>query len=174
GLCLQACDTGAIKLDRRTNNINIFFHDCRFCRHCVNVCPRQALVVRKRDGFAHFQEAMALTTKTVLDSFAPARVLHINVLLNITPLCDCWGFSSPAVVPDIGIMASHDMVALETASLDAIRYQDFIAGTLIGQRQLKRRGHLFQRIHGKDPFLQLHALAKQGVGQARHKLITVK
>ncbi len=173
GLCIQACDTQAISFDKQTGDIRIFYHDCRFCRHCVNACPRQAIVLREGDGFASFQEAMATTTKTILNSFKPARVLHVNVLLNISMLCDCWGFSGPAVVPDIGIMASHDIVALETACLNAIHQQDFIPGSLIGQRQLGPGRHLFQQIHGKDPFMQLQALESHGLGQAQYELIEV-
>jgi uncharacterized Fe-S center protein len=132
------------------------------------------LTVSDVDGFRQFQEALAMTTKTILDSFDPARVLHINLLTNISMLCDCWGFSGPGIVPDIGVLASHDMVAMETASLNAIQRKNFIPGTLIGRRKLGKGRHLLQQIHGKDPFIQLQSLEKHGVGQSRYKVIEVK
>ncbi len=174
GMCVKACDQGAITLDARTKSVRIFFHNCRFCRHCINACPRKALTVRAVDGFRRFQEGLALTTKTILDSFEPSRVLHLNILTNIGMLCDCWQFSGPSIVPDIGILASQDLVAVETASLDAIRRKNFIPGTLIGRRRLGPGRHLLQQIHGKDPFLQLRALEGQGVGQSRYKIIEVQ
>lgn len=173
GRCVEACDTGAITLDKKKRSLEIFFHHCRFCRHCVAACPKQALVVGEKDGFRHFQEGMALTTQLILNTFEPSRVLHINVLTNITMFCDCWGMSSPSVVPDIGIMASHDMVAVETASLDAIEACRFIPGSLIGRRKLGRGRHLLEKIHGKDPFVQLRALERRGVGRADYERIDV-
>jgi uncharacterized Fe-S center protein len=173
GLCVKVCDTGAISLDPKTKEVAIFAHDCRFCGHCIQACPRKALAIRNVDGFRLFQEGMAAATKVILDSFEPSRVLHINLLTNISMLCDCWGFSGPSVVPDIGVLASHDLVAVEAASLNAIRRENFIPGTLIGRRKLGRGRHLFEQIHRKDPYIQLRALERRGVGQSRHKVVEV-
>jgi uncharacterized Fe-S center protein len=168
GRCVKACDSDAITLDKKKKSLDIFFHNCRFCRHCVAACPTKALVMREESGFRYFQEGMALTTKTVLDSFKPGRVLHINVLTQITMFCDCWGITTPSLVPDIGIMASTDMVALESACLNAIKTENLIPGSLIGKKKLHKGSHLFERIHGKDPWLQVKALEAHGVGSRKH------
>lgn len=173
GLCVKVCDTGAISIAAGTKAVSVFHHDCRFCGHCVNACPRKALTVREQDGFRNFQAAMAATTKAILDSFDPARVLHVNVLTNIGMYCDCWGFSGPSVVPDIGVLASRDMVAVETASLKAIRRDRFIRGTLMGRRKLGPGRHLLQQIHGKDPFVQIKALESHGVGRSSYRVVEV-
>ncbi len=174
GRCVKACDTGAATMDRNERKVSIFFHHCRFCRHCVAACPKDAMIVVEKDGFKHFQEGMALTTRLILDTFDPSRVLHINVLTNISMFCDCWGMSTPSIVPDIGIMASQDMVAVETASLDAIKSERFIPGSLIGNRKLGRGRHLLEKIHGKDPFVQVRALERRGVGHADYQLVDVR
>jgi uncharacterized Fe-S center protein len=172
GRCVKACDTDAISIEGegKKRHVSIFFHNCRYCRHCVAACPREALTVNEANGFQHFQEGMALTTKLILDRFDRRRVLHINVLTNITMFCDCWGMSTPSVVPDIGIMASHDIVAVDMASLDAIKVENFIPGALVGNRPLGPGEHLFHKIHGKDPFVQLRALERRGVGRAKYEL----
>ena len=173
GRCVKACDTGAISLDKKKKAIQFFWHDCRFCAHCVAACPCKALVIGAPGGFRRFQKGMAVTTKIILDSIDPQRVLHINLLTNISMLCDCWGLSSPNIVPDIGVMASRDMVAIETATLKAIEARHFIPGSLIGNRRLMKGRHLFEQIHGKDPFLQIKALERHGVGLSRYRLIDV-
>ncbi|MBU4212860.1 MAG: DUF362 domain-containing protein [Kiritimatiellae bacterium] len=173
GRCVKACDTGAVSLDKKKKAVSFFWHDCRFCAHCVTACPHGALAIRARDGFRRFQEGLAVTTKAILDSFDQERILHINLLTNISMLCDCWGMSSPSIVPDIGVMASRDMVAIETATLKAIEAQHFIPGSLIGNRRLMKGRHLLERIHGKDPFLQIRALERHGVGLSRYRLIDV-
>jgi hypothetical protein len=174
GKCVKACDTGAISIDKKQKKLSIFFHHCRYCRHCITACPRDALKMSDRDGFRFFQEGMALVTKTVMDSFDPSRVLHINLLTNITMVCDCWGFSSPSMVPDIGVMASQDMVALERASVDAIKVENFIPGTLIGGRGLGDGEHLLEKVHGKDPYVQIDALERRGVGTTKYKIAEVQ
>lgn len=174
GRCAEACDRGAIHLDKAKRTAWINYHHCRFCRHCIVACPRKALVMRDPQGFRHFQEGMALATSTVLGSFDPRRVLHVNLLTNITLLCDCWGMSCPSLVPDIGVMASADIVAVETATLDAIKAERFIPGTLFRGWTLGEGGHLFERIYGKDPYGQVRALARRGLGSARHRLVEVK
>ncbi len=170
GRCVKACDTNAITLDKKEKNLKIFFHHCRYCRHCVAACPTKALTMRDRSGFRDFQEGMALVTKNVLGSFAPGRVLHLNVLTQITMFCDCWGITTPSLVPDIGIMGSLDMVALESACLDAIKAENLIPGTMIGKRKLAKGKHLFEQIHGKDPWVQVQALETHGLGSQRYAI----
>ena len=117
------------------------------------------------DRFDDFQYGMALATKIVLDTFKPENVYFINLLAAITILCDCWGLTTPSVVPDIGIMASNDIVAVEKASLDAIKIEDFIQAGVPVDMKLGESGHLFERIHGKDPFIQIRELEGFGLGR---------
>ena len=170
GRCVKACDSGAISMDAKKKSVDVFFHNCRYCRHCVSACPHEALVMTDDHGFKHFQEGMALTTKAVLEKFAPERLLHINLLTNITMFCDCWGMSSPNLVPDIGVMASHDIVAIEQASLDMIKEENFIAGSLIGKRKLGPGKHLLEKVHAKDPFVQVKSLERHGLGTRKYTL----
>jgi len=45
---------------------------------------------------------------------------HINFLMDISPNCDCWNFNDAAIVPNIGILASLDPVAIDKASVDLV------------------------------------------------------
>ncbi len=173
GRCVKACDSGAISMDKKKKKVAFNWHDCRLCSHCVMACPHGALAVEAQAGSLRFQAGMAMTTKTIMDSFDPRRILHVNLLTNISMLCDCWGMSTPSIVPDIGVMVSRDMVAIETATLKAIESRHFISGSLVGNRRLLKGRHLFEQIHGKDPFLQIHALEQHGVGQSQYRLIEV-
>jgi len=92
----------------------------------------------------------------------------------VTVVCDCWGLSTPALVPGIGIMASTDMVAVERACLDAIKPENFIPDGVPQDLKLGDSGHLFERIHGKNPFIQLEELEKQGLGTQSYGIVNVK
>jgi len=166
GKCVEACERNALSMND-DGTINIFVHNCAYCSHCVLVCPKDAIRLTNRD-VEHFQKGMALATREVLRTFEPGHVLYVNVLLNITIFCDCWGMSTPQLVPDIGIMASEDIVAIELATLDAIKTEDLIDRPLPAGYTLGEGEHLFQKLHGKDPYVQIHELRKLKLGAASY------
>ena len=171
GKCVEACERGAARFDKN-GKFTIFYHHCAFCRHCQLACPQGAIKITNSQ-YRHFQEGMALCTKTVLDTFKPGRALYINVLTQITVFCDCWGMTTPSLVPDIGIMASDDIVAIEQASLDAIRVESLIKDGLPPGRTLGPGKHLFEKIHYKDPFVQVKALEREGLGTRKYELAEI-
>lgn len=169
--CIDACRYNANRFDEQ-GEYHINYHQCLFCQHCANACPQHAITLDPQ-GFYHFQEGMALATKAVLSGFAPENQLHINLLLNITYVCDCWGLTTPALVPDIGLVASQDIVAVEQASLDLIKPENLIRQGLPLGKEIGAEGHLFERIHGKDPFVQVAALERHGLGNRAYDLVEV-
>ena len=61
-------------------------------------------------------------------------------------LCEYWEFSTPSLVPDIGIIASSDITAIEKALLDAIKFENLLPNSLTVGRELRRGNHLFEKI----------------------------
>ncbi len=171
-LCLKSCNHYANRFDE-SGRYDVNFHHCTLCQHCVKVCPTNAITLDSHD-YEDFQTGMALCTKTVLDTFAPGNAYFINVLTQITALCDCWGMTTPSLVPDIGIMACDDIVAVERASLDAIKVEDLIRAGVPEGMELGDEGHLFERLHGKNPYLQLQKLEEVGLGTQAYTLAAVK
>jgi uncharacterized Fe-S center protein len=171
--CVEACPNGAASFDREKKEFSVFLHHCTYCQHCALICPKGAIKV-KGGRFNHFQEGMAISTETVLKTFDPGSVLYINVLLHMTVYCDCWGMTTPALVPDVGIMAATDLVAIDRATLDAIKTKNLIKGSLPRGRKLVKGKHLFEKIHGKDPFIQIRALEKRKLGSSKYSLVTVE
>lgn len=172
-ICQENCPAGAISFGDE-GEFRVFLHDCRYCMHCVASCPEQAIEIRE-EGIRYFQEGMARVTKAVLETFETNRALYITALTNITPLCDCWGFSTPSLVPDIGIMASDDIASIEQAALDSIKFEDYIEGALPGQIEMaEEEGHLFWKIWRKDPYLQVETAAEIGLGSREYEIEEVE
>jgi hypothetical protein len=96
------------------------------------------------------------------------------VLSNVTLYCDCWGLTTPSLVPDIGILAGRDIVAVEQATLDLIRTEDLIPGSLPPGWELGPQGHLFERLHRKDPYAVVEELADLGWGSREYSLTEVE
>jgi len=164
--CITSCNHGANSFE--DGKYSVFYHQCTTCQHCVKVCPTGAISLDAHN-YTDFQTGMALCTQTVLDTFAPGSTFYINFLTNITAICDCWGISTPAVVPDIGIIAGTDIVAVERASLDAIKAENLLPAGVPQGLPLGDTGHLFERIHGKNPYIQLDELIKLGLGQQEYE-----
>jgi len=169
--CLKECTTHANSFNKE-GKYEIFWHHCRMCLHCMLICPTHAiqLVDRRTE---RFQEGLARVADLVIRHLRPANVFHINVLTDITIFCDCWGLTTPSLVPDIGIMASQDIVAVEDATLKAIKVKNVIPGSITPPYRLRKGKHLFEKLHGKDPFAQVAALKRLGAGSTNYRIVTV-
>ncbi|MDR2246754.1 MAG: DUF362 domain-containing protein [Treponema sp.] len=172
GACVEACNHQANSFDK-DGAYRVNFHNCTLCQHCYKVCPTGA--IRVTDTSYHdFQKGLAICTRTVLDSFEPGNVFFINLLIQITAMCDCWGMTTPSLVPDIGVMSSWDMAAIETASLDQIKYENLNPEGVPEGIALGDTGHLFERLHGKDPYSQIRFLEELNMGKGEYVLEMVK
>ena len=166
--CIDSCNHDANSFDE-DGNYEVNFHHCTYCQHCVKVCPTKAITMDDHQ-FDDFQTGMAIATKQVIDTFEPGNVYYINFLVNITAVCDCWGMSTPSLVPDIGILAGDDIVAIERASIDAIKVENLLENGLPKGTVLSGEGHLFEQLHGRDPFVQLRKLTEQGLGTEEYTI----
>ena len=166
--CVNNCPDKAMTF--KDGKLKIFFHKCKYCRHCMLICPQKAIKI-DQGCYVDFQQAMAMTTAKLISHFKD-RQLYINMLMDITPFCDCWGMTTPALTPDIGILAGRDIVAIEQASLDLIGkatfYQDALPPGWNCDPDTTK--HLFERVHHKNPYAVVKALEKMGMGTTEYTL----
>jgi uncharacterized Fe-S center protein len=130
--------------------------------------------------FSSFQELMAIATKRVLETFDDNKRFYLNYALQITAHCDCMGFSQPVVIPEIGLLASRDIVAVEMATLDLIAQAGLIEQAIppyFKHTNLDPKAdlHPFQRLWGemKNPYLVIDFAEKHGLGQRDYELVEV-
>jgi uncharacterized Fe-S center protein len=116
GACAKHCPVGAITLDPKAQ---IDENKCVGCASCIAVCPEGAVYNTLWASIGKkFKERMA---EYALAAQKDKTVIYINFILNITRGCDCEGRKMRMVAPDIGILASRDPVAVDTASLDLVQ-----------------------------------------------------
>jgi uncharacterized Fe-S center protein len=166
--CIDECRYKANKFDEN-NKYFVVLHDCTYCQHCIEICPNHALSLESKN-YLDFLEGLIIATNEVLKTFLPDKVLYINFLMNMTFMCDCWGMSTPSLVPDIGILSSYDIVAIEKASLDMIKSLDVLPNSLPKGRELVNGNHLFERVWGKDPYQQVELAAKINLGNKNYEI----
>ncbi|MEM4268254.1 MAG: DUF362 domain-containing protein, partial [Candidatus Woesearchaeota archaeon] len=114
-ICSRWCSVNAISYN--SGKASIDHGLCVGCGECTVSCPSGALEIRWDTSTQDLQAKMA---EYALGAVMNKRVGYINFLINIVPDCDCWNKSDNAIVPDIGALASKDIVAIDKASFDLV------------------------------------------------------
>jgi hypothetical protein len=118
GRCIEVCAPGALSLDSG-GRVALDRNACTGCAACLAACPAGGLRVNWTEEGPVFLERMAEYARAVLENLSRPS-LHLTFLMQVTPDCDCVGFSDAPVCPDIGVLASYDPVALDRACLDLV------------------------------------------------------
>lgn len=109
-----------------------------------------------------FMERMTESTKAVVDYFGK-NITFVNVLRNMSVSCDCEGCAAmPVVTPNIGIVASTDILAVDQASIDLVYALDE-----------KDHADLVHRIQSRHGHRQLSYMKELGMGNDRYVLIDI-
>ena len=109
-----------------------------------------------------FMERMVEGGKAVTQHFG-RRITYITVLRNMSVSCDCEGVNAePVRVPDLGILASTDILAVDKASVD-----------MVYALPEKVRAPLVERIESRSGLRQLSYMKEMGMGSDDYELITV-
>ena len=121
-------------------------------------------------------EACAISASEIMSTFQPGKAIHINLATQMTPVCDCFGFTSMSILPDVGVLGSDDIVAVEQATLDVIARTQLIEENIPLSMEVHfREGHPFRQLHGplKDPYGTTEYAEKYGLGSRAYQLIDV-
>jgi hypothetical protein len=118
GDCVEVCSPGALSLNEDGTMV-LDQEACIGCAACLLTCRHGGLSVNWDVDLRQFMEKMIEYAGAVLSCFAHPP-LHITFLQDVTPGCDCIGYSDAPVCPDIGVLASYDPVALDSACLDLV------------------------------------------------------
>jgi len=171
----ESCPYGAIVDDKDDpDGLHLHYFKCNQCMRCQAVA-NGALAI-KRSNFMAFLEVVDIAAKLVLDTFEPGNAIFINLATHMTPVCDCFGFTGLPVLPDAGVFAGDDIVAVEQAMLDATARTPVLEDNLPRMMEIvTREGHPWQQIHGpyKDVYEQLALAEKLGMGTRAYELVDV-
>lgn len=153
-MCEERCNENAITINEKTSNID---HDkCVGCGACFAICPNKAVTIMSLKSILHFI-GIGNPFKEKLIEYAYAAQLgkeniYVNFAMNITKGCDCEPRHMKPVIPDIGIFASTDPVAIDKACYDKV---------LESGRKLKG-------------FEQFAYAEKIGLGEIKYDIIEIK
>lgn len=170
GRCAAWCPEQAIKIHKMKAKIDK--KKCIGCAACITVCQQDAIKIVWDENSHAFQEKMAEYALGAVKN-KKNKALYLNFLTNISPACDCYGHADRPFVPDIGILASQDPVAIDQASVDLVNAEQGFFDTALKmnhERQKDKFKGLYPEVDGE---IQLAYAQSLGMGTRNYKLLRV-
>ena len=170
GQCRKICAHGAPIIENGKAHID---HDkCVGCGRCIAVCPKDAVRIDWDESTTNLNCKIAEYTKAVVDG---RPCFHISLVIDVSPNCDCRPENDMAIVPNVGMFASFDPVALDMACVDAVNAQTPLRGSAADDAHAKAHVHdHFQRLHPDTNWRScLEHGEKIGIGTLEYELIKI-
>jgi len=169
GQCVKNCAHEAISYN---NNKKAYIsHDvCVGCGRCIGACSFDAIQ-------ANWDELTEVVSKKIAE-YAYAVIkdkpsFHINIVIDVAPFCDCHSENDVAIVPDIGMFASFDPVALDMACVEAVNKAPVNRGSMLDENPVKTGDH-FTTIHPETNWrVCLNHAEEIGIGTKNYEIIEV-
>ncbi|GAB6036915.1 DUF362 domain-containing protein [Fundidesulfovibrio butyratiphilus] len=168
--CFKVCPQKAITIAEKKASIDR--EKCIGCGECLTVCQEKAIYMDWATEMAPFTERMVEYAFAAIKG-RKNKVGFLTFLMNITPDCDCIPWSDAPIVPDIGMMASTDPVALDKACLDMVNAQAALVGTQLACNHAPGE-HKFKGLwtHTMGD-LQLSYAEEIGLGTTQYELVEI-
>jgi len=163
GDCIEVCPTNAISSD-----IEIDGSKCVKCWGCGEACKPKAISVQWSNSIDSSYK-MIDCFEAIVKYCGPENIRYINIIMDVTPICDCISSSDHAIIPDIGILASRDPVAIDKASLDLIEQAPMNPDSCCISQENKLV-KIFENTFDSDPMYQIKAAAKKKLGSMDYTL----
>ena len=180
GMCTRVCAHDAITIDERKAQIN---HDkCVGCGRCVGVCPKDAVTPGLSESNDILNCKMAEYTLAICKD---RPCFHISLICDVSPNCDCHPENDRPIIPNVGMLASFDPVALDMACADLCNQQPVLSNSVLAENieQHKHEHGECDCGHGHDHFYFTHPdtnwrsciehAVKIGLGTDQYELIEV-
>lgn len=172
--CAKECGSDAITYENGKAVINQDI--CKGCGRCIGACAFDAIENQNWDANEILGRKMAEYSQAVCDG---RPTFHISLVRDISPNCDCHGENDASILPDVGIFASFDPVALDQACVDACLHATPMPNSQLSDNLADPHWH-----HHHDNFLDsnpnvrwketLEHAEKIGLGTREYELIQMK
>ena len=168
GACRDICAHGGPSLVDGAMAID--WNKCAGCGRCLHVCPVDAIHADDRDASYYLNCKIAEYAKAVV---AGRPHFHISLVRDVSPCCDCHSENDIPIVPDVGMFASFDPVALDLACAEAVIRQPVNPGSALekaGRPDLDNITAPFPHTNWRS---QIAHGKKIGLGEDSYELITI-
>ena len=124
--CQKECANGGLIFDEASRKMHLDQEHCVGCGRCLGACNFDAIVFDSDDAVELLNYRMAEYAKAVVDG---RPCFHISLVVDVSPNCDCHGENDAPILPNLGMFASFDPLALDQACADACLAADPMPGS---------------------------------------------
>lgn len=171
-MCTKVCAHNGVSVTDKKAFID--HARCAGCGRCIGVCPKDAIEPSFGESNDVLNYKMAEYSKAVL---AGRPHFHISIVCDVSPNCDCHAENDIPIIPDVGMFASFDPVALDVACADACNRQPVIAGSVIGEAGKSGHGSSHDHFGLTHPDTNWKSCVehaeKIGIGSREYELVEI-
>ena len=175
-LCMRQCANDGLVFDEAAKKMSINMENCVGCGRCIGACNFDAIDFAQSAAVKELNCRMAEYTKAVVTG---RECFHISIVCDVSPNCDCHAGNDAPILPDLGMFASFDPLALDQACVDACLKETPLPNTqlteqMAGKDFCDHHDH-FENTTPNSEYKTCLAHAKKiGLGTDEYELISVK
>ena len=128
--CMRECANNGLVFDPETRKMHVDKEHCVGCGRCVGACNFDAIDFEDPNSNQMLNYRIAEYAKAVVDG---RPQFHISLVMDISPNCDCHEENDAPILPDVGMFASFDPVALDQACVDACMKCEPLPNSQLGE-----------------------------------------
>lgn len=171
--CQRECANGGLVFDEKTKKMQVDHDNCVGCGRCLGACNFDAIYFGNSAAVSDLNCRMAEYTKAVVDG---RPNFHISLVVDVSPNCDCHCENDIPILPNIGMFASFDPLALDWACVDACLAATPLPGSKLAQNladpDFKDRHDHFSNTSPESEWKTCLAHAEKiGLGNHEYELI---
>ena len=136
--CMAECANDGLHFDGQTRKMSVVTDNCVGCGRCVGACNFDAISFSNDAAVKELNCRMAEYTKAVVDG---RPNFHISIVCDVSPTCDCHAGNDAPILPDVGMFASFDPLALDQACADACLRQTPLPNTQLTEAMASPHFH---------------------------------
>lgn len=175
-LCMRQCANDGLVFDEAAKKMSINMENCVGCGRCIGACNFDAIDFVDNAATKVLNCRMAEYTKAVVDG---RPHFHISLIVDVSPNCDCHAENDAPILPNIGMFASFDPLALDQACVDACLKAEPLPNSQLTDN-MKQADFCDHHDHFENTTVNseyktcLAHAEKIGLGSREYEIITVK
>lgn len=174
--CQRECANNGLVFDEEKKKMTVHTENCVGCGRCLGACNFDAIVFANDAANKELNCRMAEYTKAVVDG---RPCFHVSLVIDVTPNCDCHSENDTPILPNIGMFASFDPLALDQACVDACLKATPLSGSQLSDNMKKtdfidHHDHFTNSTPESEWRTCLEHAEKIGIGTREYELIIMK
>lgn len=173
---MRECANNGLVFDEKTKKMHIDEKNCLGCGRCLGACNFDAISFVNDAATKELNGRIAEYAKAVVDG---RPNFHISLVVDVSPYCDCHGENDAPILPNLGMFASFDPLALDQACVDACLKQEPLPNSILAENMRQadfcdKHDHFENTTVNSEYKTCLEHAEKIGLGSREYELVIIR